>query len=156
MDITISIPQLKEKKKGEFIKMWRHLSPVDKPLSEDPPTPSFFPLNSGETSLQIFPKTHTFICKAILPVGNSVVSKSKSHAPRICSSVGNRMSWKGLSWEKSWDGACPGEGQLVRALAGYLQQLPKLPAKTIMVKAAPTSKGLCKSKDPDTRAPALT
>lgn len=31
------------------------------------------------------------------------------------------------------DCVCPGEGQLVRVLRGYLRQLPKLPAKTIIM-----------------------
>lgn len=31
------------------------------------------------------------------------------------------------------DGACPGEGQLVHVLGGYLQKLPKLPAETIIM-----------------------
>lgn len=53
------------------------------------------------------------------------------------------------------DCVCPGEGQLVRVLRGYLRQLLKLPAKTIIVEPAHTSNGLCKSKEPDTSAPAL-
>lgn len=80
-----------------------------------------------------FPKNTYFIFKFCRQLW---VRKNKSHAHWIRSSLGRERVGKDWAERKleDRDCVCPGEGQLVSGLGGYLRHLPKLPAKTIIMK----------------------